>query len=91
LSRAAQPFLTGTRSVLLFEREGGPWRLTVATRARETPDPAAVEQAIRAQKPIGIVLTYTVISGQAWNEATPSATWSSVGSLTWDQAKTTNI
>jgi hypothetical protein len=70
LVAAAQPLLTGTRTVILRERDGGAcptepaYGLTIITRASETPDPDAVEAAIRAKKPAGIVLLYETLSGQ---------------------------
>ena len=61
---AAKSFLTGSKTVLMIERFGGSaYALQVTTLESETPDPARVEAAIRAQKPAGIVLTYSTISG----------------------------
>jgi hypothetical protein len=60
---AAEPHLTGDRRVYIVERHGSPYRLTVATMDTETPDPAAVERAIRAEKPAGLKLAYSVIPG----------------------------
>lgn len=64
---AAQQYLTGTKTVFLIERHGSPWRLTVATMAGETPDPSAVERAVLAQKPVGIVLSVTIVAGGDFN------------------------
>lgn len=65
---AARAFLTGTRTVFLFERHGGSaYRLAVSTLASETPDPARVEQALVEQKPAGIVLTHNVVTGGDFN------------------------
>lgn len=57
---AAQRTLIGAKTVSLFERDGGAYRLTVVTRTSETPDTAATERAIRGEKPAGILLTYVV-------------------------------
>jgi hypothetical protein len=38
----------------------------VITLAAETPDAARVEAAILAQKPAGIVLSYSAIAGQTY-------------------------
>jgi hypothetical protein len=86
---AAKQYLTGNRTVLMFERDGGPFLLTVATRTSETPDAAAVEQALRAQKPAGLLLTYVVVSGQIINEI--AATVNGIGATTIDQLRTTNV
>ncbi len=61
---AAKVFLTGGKTVYLIERFGGSaYALQVTTWEGETPDPARVEAAVRAQKPAGLVLTYSVIDG----------------------------
>lgn len=70
LVSAVQARLTGTKTARVLERDdidyvaGGPddsaYRLGVLTLASETPDPAAVYQAILSQKPGGIVVTYLV-------------------------------
>lgn len=58
VTEAAAPYIG------FYERiEGSAYRLGVVTLTAETPDPAAVEAAIRAQKPGGIVLEYVVIDG----------------------------
>jgi hypothetical protein len=61
---AVTPLLTGTKTVIFRERNGGdPYALLVHTKTSETPDSAAVLAALMKQKPAGIILTYTVISG----------------------------
>jgi len=60
---AAKAFLVGDKTVYLIERFGSPYRLQVTTWESETPDPVRVEAAVRAQKPAGLVLTYSVIKG----------------------------
>lgn len=60
---AVQPFLTGTKTVYLVERHGSAYRLTVATKAAETPSIAAVTAAVLTQKPAGIVLAVTTVLG----------------------------
>lgn len=71
LRAAAQLLLTGTKRVDLFERDGSAYRLRVRTYASETPDPAAVEAALRATKPAGLVLTYEVFNGLPYDERDP--------------------
>jgi hypothetical protein len=67
LTAAASFFLTGTRTVYFNERlANDPYRLGVITLAGETPDPAQVLAAILAQKPAGIVLSYSAIAGQTY-------------------------
>lgn len=65
---AAQYHLTGTKTVILRERLGGPWKITVHTRTDETSDTAKVLNALMAHKPAGISLTYTTIDGQDYQE-----------------------
>jgi hypothetical protein len=60
---AAQAFLTGGKTVYLTERHGSAYRLTVATKAAETPNLAALTAAVLAQKPAGIVLAVTTVVG----------------------------
>ena len=70
IREAAQRHLTGTKTVRMLERDGSAYRMTVLTRTSETPNPAATEAAIRAQKPAGIVLAYIVTDLPIWNEGT---------------------
>jgi hypothetical protein len=76
LRGAASAYLTGTKTVYFRERDptGGdpPYCLEVVTRAGETPDPAAVEAALRRQKPAGILLTYRTVDGWDYQELTTS-------------------
>ena len=56
-----QRALTGEKVVrLLTFVNGDRWKVTIITRASETPDPAAVERTAFAQKPAGILLTFIV-------------------------------
>lgn len=54
--------LTGTLSVDLLERDGGPFENIVVTRTSETPDEAATLAALenRQTKPLGAIYTLTV-------------------------------
>lgn len=65
---AARQYLTGNRQVLVYEREGSPYRLTVRTYETETPNAPAVRAALMAAKPAGLVLTYEVASGGTYAE-----------------------
>lgn len=70
ISAAAGFYLTGTKKVRLIERDGGAYFVTVITYLGETPDAVAVEAAVRAQKPGGLVLTYRCQAGPAIDELT---------------------
>lgn len=68
---AAEATLTGSRTVVFRERNGDPaitpdyaYYLDVTTYDDQTPDPAATELALLAQKPGGIVLRYRHAPGQ---------------------------
>lgn len=65
---AAKQFLSGSRQVKVYERDGSPYRLRVRTYQTETPDAARVEAAVRAQKPAGLVLTYEVVTGASYGQ-----------------------
>lgn len=63
---AAQQHLTGTKYVLLNERNGSAYQLGVITQLSETPDTAATLRALNASKPAGIILNYTTVSGNSY-------------------------
>lgn len=70
---AAQKHLTGSQTVYYKERDSavdataeGAYGLTVLTLTTETPDPTAVENAILAVKPAGIILSYATVSGMTY-------------------------
>ena len=72
---AAQATLNGNRSVFLNERDHDPadkpdyaYYLTVQTYAGQTPDPAATRNAILAQKPGALILTYICTAGQIYDQ-----------------------
>lgn len=60
---AAKQYLTGSRRVELYEREGGAWGFRLRTYLSETPDPSAVQSAVESLKPAGLVFTYEIQSG----------------------------
>lgn len=66
--RAAQATLTGNKTVVLLERQGDPYNLTVVTRTAETPNAAATLKALQAVKPVGILMTHTVVAGKVVEE-----------------------
>lgn len=62
---AAAATLTGNKTVVFRERwQGNAYELNVVTYAAETPNVAATEAALIAQKPAGIVLLYATHAGQ---------------------------
>lgn len=84
LVAAAQRTLTGTKTVVLLERdEGDAYALIVITRTGETPDADATNRDLRAAKPVGLLLTHVVAPAQLWNEA--ELAWDDADpALTWD-------
>lgn len=60
---AAQQFLTGTRQVEVYERDGSPWRFRVRTYLSETPNAQAVREAVLALKPAGMIFVHEVQAG----------------------------
>lgn len=88
---AAKLHLTGTKTILFRERDGGdPYALRINTYTSETPDPAKTLADLLAQKPAGIILTYAAIAGQDWLAVkTNYATWADVKAhyTTWDGVK----
>lgn len=63
---AIQRTLTGTKTVIFNERQGGAWKLGIATFASETPNVTDTLAAILAQKPAGITLTYLTSTGPTY-------------------------
>jgi hypothetical protein len=72
IKAAPAPYLTGTKTVIIRERDSGvaptdpAYGLTILTYTAETPDPTAVLNAILAQKPAGIILNYSTIAGTTY-------------------------
>lgn len=63
---AAQQWLTGSRQVLIFERDTSAYHLKVRTYIGETPDQAKVLAALLAEKPASLVLAYEVTAGATY-------------------------
>jgi len=79
LIAAAQLHLTGTKDVLMQERyTGDPYQLWIATRTAQTPSTTQTLADIMSQKPAGIVLTYTTLAGQTFNELLSKGTFQTV-------------
>src|SRR6516162_6285412 len=64
LQAAPVPYLTGSQTVIVKERDTGPYHFEVMTYADETPNQAAALAALLTQKPAGLVMNYVVYSGQ---------------------------
>lgn len=88
LIAGAQRTLTGTATVLVFERDTDAYHLSVVTRTSETPNSATTLAALIAQKPGGLVLTYAVQAGEVWDEA--AATWDTAAG-SWQDTLTTPV
>jgi hypothetical protein len=87
IQQAAWRTLTGQQRVYLYERDPDAYALTVVTYSSETPDPAATEAAILAQKPAGIVLTYICQTGQVYSQVvTRFATYAALDAAYADYA-----
>lgn len=73
IKAAPLPYLTGTKRVLVRERDAAAcvsepaYGLTVITITSETTDTAKVLAAIIAQKPAGIILDYHTLDGQDYD------------------------
>lgn len=68
-----QEVLTGTKTVYFKERDsgassvaGGAYGLTVISLTSETPDPVLARQKLMANKPAGIILDYTQVTGASY-------------------------
>ncbi len=84
--------LTGTKTVVFRERDGGnAYHLGVVTYTDETPDQAATNRALMASKPAGLSVTYNMLAGQDWQLVKDGyATWTAVKTryATWSDVKT---
>lgn len=65
---AAQQYLTGTKTVMLDERDTGPYHFSVFTFSDETPNPGVVQSALLGQKPAGVMMSYAAISRHSYGE-----------------------
>jgi hypothetical protein len=60
---AGKQYLSGTKTVFLTERSGSAYQLVYSVYATEAPNHAALEAAVIAVKPAGIVITFAYIAG----------------------------
>jgi hypothetical protein len=82
MTASIAPLLTDTKTVYFRERDGSAYRLEVVTLTSETPDPVAVEAALRSQKPGGLVLSYRTVASWDWQQVV-------VEQASWATAKAT--
>jgi hypothetical protein len=76
---AARQYLTGGKTVIVRERDGDAYTLTIVTYTAETPDSGLVLAALLDQKPGGLILNYVVETGQDWATLQANyATWADV-------------
>jgi len=66
---AVKAYLIGTKTVVLTERWlGDPYKVLVTTQTGECPDVAAMQAAAIAQKPAGILMSFTAVIGQLYSQ-----------------------
>lgn len=68
LLAAVQQTLTGSATVSIAERDTSPYHATVFTYEAQTVDPAATRAAIDANKPMGLIIAHTILSGATYAE-----------------------
>lgn len=65
LVAAAKQYLTGRKTVQLYERDGSAWRFRMRVYNGEAPNPRAVYDAVQALKPAGLIFELEVQQGLA--------------------------
>lgn len=92
LLATAQALTTGTHTVFFEERnedaDDPPYSFLIRTLESETPDSAALERALRLQKPGGLIMDYGTVAGLTWDALGGEyATWDDLGAAfsTWDR------
>jgi hypothetical protein len=73
IAGAAAQYLAGTKQVTMRERfnpgvGADPYHLQIFTLTGETPNPTQVQNAIIRQKPAGIILHYSTMAGQDFQQ-----------------------
>lgn len=69
IQAAVAVHLTGLRRVVLRERDGGPWQLTVQVYNAELAPGvtlAHLQAAVASQKPVGIIATVQLVAGASY-------------------------
>lgn len=89
---AIKPTLTGTKTVFRLPRyEGDPDVVAYITHADETPDPDGTLAAILTQKPWGLLLVYSVVTGWSIGELEAAYTGLTITDLEADFATITDL
>lgn len=72
IREAVRAVLTGSRRVVLYERDGSPWRLRIRVWSAELPPGGAgeVEAAARTQTPVGLIVEVEVRTGASFAHMT---------------------
>jgi hypothetical protein len=65
---AVKPYLTGSKTVVVDERDTSAYHLSVNTFTAETPDSSLVAAALMRLKPAGLVLAYATLTGATYNQ-----------------------
>ena len=69
LIRGAQEWLTGTKTVYLYERDTSAWHMTIVTLTSETPNPSGMLADLnREHKAAGLILAHTMVEGWTYAE-----------------------
>lgn len=91
LRRAAQLFLTGNKTVEIYERDGSPYRLRVRTFSIQTTDAARLSAELQKRKPGGLILTHEVVAGGSYNQLSAAfATYNALDTAFADYNAQTN-
>lgn len=64
IKEIAKENLVGAKEVYIRERDGDPYVITVVTFSGQTPDPIALEEAVRYQKAAGLIMNFSNNAGQ---------------------------
>lgn len=70
IREAVKATLVGSKRVELVERTPNVDTVTVQVYSSEAPDTAKAESAARSQKPVGLLLTFNVLTGATYSHMT---------------------
>jgi hypothetical protein len=99
IAAAARTAVTGSQYVAVYDHsissigDGGAWDVLVVTKSSETPDSAAVLQAVLDQraKPAGVQLHHGVYTASWTAVESAYATWTDATGKTWTQIGETGL
>ena len=91
-----QDHLTGTKTVYVFERQGGAYRMGIAVLGSESPGATILDEVIKANKAAGIIVTLFEIAGGDFDTLTAThsdfadvtATFTDFDDITLDPSQT---